>query len=130
MRRHKPRWRTIRQVLQTLPRPVSNRRADEFWPDFEVRRALHPQHSAAAPARDPCACLFLVPALAAAGAVLLLAGGLLLSREWRGQIAAGVVRSVPSDGQMSVVMVLTEDATQVTIPGISGMESDDEGSDS
>lgn len=113
-------WRC---TLQTLPRPVSSRPADDFWRDFHARCVLHPQHPAVAREQRPWR--FLLPALAAAGLAILLAGGLFLARGW-GRQGPSTVQSFSVEGQYTSVMLLTDESAQATILWVSGMEPDDD----
>ena len=112
-----------RSTLQTIPRPVSARPADDFWRDFRARCALHPQHSVAA--REQRQWPFLLPALAAAGIAVLLAGGLCLARGW-GRQGPSTVQSYSIEGRYTSVMLLTDESAQATILWVSGMETDDD----
>lgn len=119
-------WRTVRRTLRTLTPPATARVADEFWRDFQARRALHPPHPVLV--RERRLSPFLRPALATAGVAILLIGGLLLVRG-RGLYGPGAVRADRGDGQYAAAMLLTDESAQVTIPGISGMEMEDEEGD-
>ena len=116
-------WRAVRHALRTMPLPAPAGGADDFWRDFHARRALHPQHSAVAPVR--LFALFLRPALAAACAAVLLAGGLLLARGWGN---AGRVAGHPyaTDGRYASTPTPADDPTQAGLSGASGMELNEE----